>query len=146
MPDCRRVSPAERSRIGTIHDPHTVYAYLGPKSWRLKRERAWLLLLSARYELENEGVIGEGSVDEVEVDLDWALECVRLPSTPFAVLGHNHPNGSAWPSVEDARLTQSMRRAARAQGVELLDHVVLGRDQYFSFRQEQLWQVTRTRS
>ena len=132
--------------MGTIHSPHTVYGYLGPESWRLRRERAWLLLLSPRYELLSRGVIGEGVSDEVEVDLDWALACVRLPDTPYAVLAHNHPNGAAWPSEADVDLTRSMAKAARRAGVELLDHVVLGRDQNFSFRERQLWQVSRTRT
>jgi DNA repair protein RadC len=60
------------------------------------------------------------------------------------VLAHNHPNGHAWPSDDDANLTRSMGRAAHRQGVALLDHVVLGRDQYYSFKEGQLWQVTRT--
>jgi DNA repair protein RadC len=144
VPDCRTMPAGESRRVGTIHDPHTVYAYLAPKSVRLKYERAWLLLLSPEYYLVNEGQIGQGDVRSVEVDLDWALACVRKPNTPYAVLAHNHPNGQAWPSEDDANLTRSMQQAARRQGVTLLDHVVLGRDQYFSFREANLWQVTRT--
>lgn len=114
------------------------------ESLALKRERAWLLMLSPGYELVSVGVVGEGEESSVEIDLDWALSCVRQPSTPFVVLTHNHPSGSAWPSTDDDRLTQSMSRAARSAKTTLLDHVVLGRDQYFSFREQVLWQVTRT--
>jgi DNA repair protein RadC len=146
VPDCRPVAPERAREIGSIHDPHTVYALLSPQSFSLRRERAWLLLLSANYLLVNEGRIGDGTVDEVEIDLDWALACVKRPHTPFAVLAHNHPNGHAWPSVDDENLTRSMQRSARRQGIDLLDHVVLGRDQYFSFREGALWQVTRTRT
>lgn len=144
LPDCRTISATERRRAGTIHSAHSVYAYLAPQSLPLKRERAWLLLLSSSYELVSVGVIGEGVRDAVEVDLDWALSCVRRPDTPYCVLVHNHPNGSAWPSTDDADLTQQMTRAARAADTLLLDHVVLGRDQYFSFRERVLWQVTAT--
>lgn len=144
MPDCRTTTAKERESVGTIYSAHTVYAYLGPQSMRLKRERAWMLLLSPGYELVSEGIVGEGNTDSVEIDLEWALSCVRRPNTPFCVLGHNHPNGSAWPSVDDEHLTQSMARAAHRAGIVLLDHVVLGRDQYFSFRERVLWQVTRT--
>jgi DNA repair protein RadC len=146
MPECRRVPEDERRRVGTIHDPHTVFSLLGPKASRLKCERAWLLLLDHHYFLASEGVIGEGKRDEVEVDLDWALACVRLPETPYCVLAHNHPNGQAWPSVDDENLTRALGRVAARQRVTLLDHVVLGRNQYFSFAEGQLWQVTKTRS
>lgn len=144
LPDCRTISAAERRRVGTIYSAHTVYGYLAPQSLPLKRERAWLLLLSPAYELVSVGIVGEGVSDSVEIDLDWSLSCVRRPDTPFVVLSHNHPNGSAWPSTDDEALTQSMARAARGANATLLDHVVLGRDQYFSFRERLLWQVTRT--
>jgi DNA repair protein RadC len=146
VPDCRRLPAAESRAVGTITNPHDVYAFLSPKSWRMKHERAWLLLLSSGYHLVNVGEIGRGGPREVEVDLDWALACVRVPETPYAVLAHNHPNGAAWPSVEDVHLTRAMQRAAARQRVHLLDHVVLGRDQYFSFQEGRLWQVTKTRS
>jgi DNA repair protein RadC len=142
-PDCRAITSAERRRAGTIHSPHAVYQYLAPESMRLKRERAWLLLLSPGYELVTVGTIGEGGPSSVEIDLDWALACVRRPETAFCVLSHNHPSGSAWPSTDDDNLTQSMASAARRAGISLLDHVVLGRDEYFSFRERRLWQVTR---
>lgn len=144
VPDCTPTSPTEARRIGTIHGPHTVYAYLGPKAWRLKKERAWLLALTPEYLLANEGVIGEGSETSVEVDLDWALSCVRRGTAPFCVLAHNHPSGRAWPSQEDARLTRAMQAAAARQRCTLLDHVVIGRNEYFSFTEGQLWQVTKT--
>lgn len=145
-PECRRLGPRERAELGTFHDPHSVYAYMVRKTWRLRHERAWLLLLGRDYRLWSEGQIGEGVSNTVEVDLDWSLACVRLPETPFAVLVHNHPNGQAWPSQDDAHLTGAMGRAASRQGVALLDHVVMGRDQYFSFQERQLWAVTKTRS
>jgi DNA repair protein RadC len=146
VPDCHPVAASEAARIGTIHDPHTVYALLSRQSWNLRVERAWLLLLSPSYHLVNEGRIGQGDHQSVEVDLDWSLACVRSSHTPFAILAHNHPDGRAWPSDDDASLTRSMQASARRQGVELLDHVVLGRDQYFSFREANLWQVTRTKT
>jgi DNA repair protein RadC len=146
VPDCRRLPAAESRAVGTLTNPHDVYAFLSPKSWRMKHERAWLLLLSNGYYLVNVGEIGQGGPRDVEIDLDWALSCVRLPETPYAVLGHNHPNGAAWPSDADVHLTRAMQRAAARQRVHLLDHVVLGRDQYFSFQEGRLWQVTTTRS
>jgi len=96
-----------------------------------------MLLLTEQKLLAVESEIGRGVENEVEVDLDWALRCARLPSTPFCILAHNHPSGSAWPSWEDARLTRDMGRVAWSQGVHMLDHVVLGRGEFFSFHHQQ---------
>lgn len=134
MPVCTRVPRSEAERIGPVDGPDVVYKLLAPRSVPLKHERAWLLLLQSDKFLAVENEIGQGIVDEVEVDLDWALRCARLPDTPFAILAHNHPSGSSWPSVQDGRLTRDMGAVAYAQGVELLDHVVLGRGNFYSFR------------
>lgn len=96
-----------------------------------------MLLLTRDMLLQVESLIGEGESSEVTIDLDWALSCARTPATPFCILAHNHPSGSAWPSWEDARLTRDMVRAAAAQGIQLLDHVVLGRGEVFSFAYDQ---------
>jgi len=121
-------------RFGALDTPAQVYGWLAHKSVPLKREKAWILLLTPTKLLRVESEIGRGTTDEVEIDLDWALSCARTPEqTPFAILAHNHPSGSAWPSVADARLTADMGAAATRQGFELLDHVVLGNREFFSF-------------
>jgi DNA repair protein RadC len=136
VPVCTPVAAARAQALGPIDSPQVVYALLSPKSLRMTQERAWMLLLTRDKMLAVESEIGRGSEDAVEVDLDWALKCVRLPTTPYCVLAHNHPSGSAWPSWQDARLTHDMGRVAWAQGVELLDHVILGRGEFYSFHHE----------
>lgn len=136
VPVCTPVSAARADAIGPVDSPAVVYELLSPRSLRLTRERAWLLLLSSRKALLVESEVGRGTESDVEIDLDWALACVRRPETRYCILAHNHPTGSAWPSWQDARLTREMGRAAWAQGVELLDHVILGRGEYFSFHHQ----------
>jgi DNA repair protein RadC len=46
---------------------------------------------------------------------------------------HNHPSGDPTPSPEDASLTLRLRKAGEMLGVQVLDHVILGRDKHFSF-------------
>jgi DNA repair protein RadC len=136
VPICTTVAPSRAAAIGPVDSPNVVYAILSPRSLRLTKERAWMLLLGPSKLLVVESEIGRGVVDEVEIDLDWALACVRRPGTPYCVLAHNHPSGSAWPSWQDVRLTREMGRAAWSQGIELLDHVILGRGEFYSFHHQ----------
>ncbi len=46
---------------------------------------------------------------------------------------HNHPSGDPTPSPEDRRVTERLRRAGEILGIAVLDHVVVGRDSYYSF-------------
>ena len=49
------------------------------------------------------------------------------------VLAHNHPSGEPTPSPEDVSLTDRLCRAGELVGIRVLDHLVIGREGYFSF-------------
>jgi DNA repair protein RadC len=51
------------------------------------------------------------------------------------VVAHNHPSGDPEPSSEDCALTERLRDASRLLGLELLDHVVVGRTGFVSLRE-----------
>ena len=48
------------------------------------------------------------------------------------ILIHNHPSGESKPSKEDYMLTGAIDRMFRCIGLKLLDHIIIGRDSYFS--------------
>ena len=54
------------------------------------------------------------------------------------VLGHNHPSGDPSPSEQDCTLTEDMVEAGKILGIEILDHVIIGDDEYYSFKMEGL--------
>jgi DNA repair protein RadC len=51
------------------------------------------------------------------------------------VVVHNHPSGDPEPSPEDCALTERLKDGARLLGVDLLDHVVVARGGFVSFRE-----------
>jgi len=54
------------------------------------------------------------------------------------IIAHNHPSGQLVPSIEDKRVTKRLKEVGTIMGIELLDHVILSRDGYLSFREEGL--------
>ena len=52
------------------------------------------------------------------------------------IIVHNHPSGSPAPSENDLQFTQKMKRACEDIGIICLDHIVIGKYQYYSFREE----------
>jgi DNA repair protein RadC len=46
---------------------------------------------------------------------------------------HNHPSGKASPSDQDIETTRKLKRAADVMEILLLDHIILGQNQYYSF-------------
>ena len=54
------------------------------------------------------------------------------------VIAHNHPSGDVMPSQQDTRLTQQLAAAGQLLGITLRDHIILTKNNYFSFRQHHL--------
>lgn len=54
------------------------------------------------------------------------------------IVAHNHPSGDPTPSPEDVRVTEQIVDAGRLLDIELLDHIVIGRNRYVSLRERNL--------
>ena len=54
------------------------------------------------------------------------------------VFVHNHPSGNTEPSEEDFPITERLVEVARVVGIEVVDHIIVGRDGHFSFQTEGL--------
>ncbi|MCB4764127.1 MAG: DNA repair protein RadC [Sulfurovum sp.] len=54
------------------------------------------------------------------------------------IIAHNHPSGTLRPSRADIRITERLKEVAKLVGIELLDHVILSQEGYYSFSDEGL--------
>jgi DNA repair protein RadC len=52
------------------------------------------------------------------------------------IVAHNHPSGTVNPSRADIRLTSQISQACKIMDIELLDHLVITPDKYYSFKEE----------
>lgn len=52
------------------------------------------------------------------------------------ILVHNHPSGNPQPSSEDIKLTERIQQAGDIMGIKLLDHIIVGENEFFSFQRE----------
>lgn len=75
------------------------------------------------------------SVAEPREILHHACKCL---ATSLVVI-HNHPSGSCQPSQMDIDFTQKLKRSCDDLGVILLDHLIVGHKDYYSFREEVDW-------
>lgn len=57
------------------------------------------------------------------------------------VLVHNHPSGDVEPSEEDLALTKKLIAASELLGIEIIDHVIIAKDGYFSFAENKLIKI-----
>ena len=93
-----------------------------------------MLYLDHRNNLMRDEMIAEGTVDHAPV---YPREVVRRAlelSASAMVLVHNHPSGDPTPSQADIAMTRKVVDAAQALGLQVHDHIVVGRDGTASFR------------
>jgi len=51
---------------------------------------------------------------------------------------HNHPADDAKPSEEDIKLTENLCQAAKLMGIQVIDHIIVTKNEHFSFQAEGL--------
>jgi DNA repair protein RadC len=98
------------------------------------REEFRLLFLDKRNFLIADEVQGVGTVDHTPV---YPREVVRraleLGSTAI-ILVHNHPSGDPTPSTADIKVTHDIIAISKQMGIEVHDHIIIGRNGHASFR------------
>ena len=77
--------------------------------------------------------LGEGVVNEVELNVRKIVEIALKNRASSVVLAHNHPDGVALPSYEDELATRKVMNALELVNITLQDHIVVGEDDYISF-------------
>ncbi len=98
-------------------------------------EEVRVLFLNAKNMLIRNEPMSEGSVDEAAVYVREVVARALEYQATAIILVHNHPSGNPAPSPADVELTCSAAEAGELLGIELLDHVVIGRGRHASLRQ-----------
>jgi DNA repair protein RadC len=99
------------------------------------RERFVALYLDARHRVVRRRLVSVGTLTASLVHPREVLGPALRARAAALVVVHNHPSGDPEPSPEDCALTERLRDAARLLGLELLDHVVVGRNGFVSLRE-----------
>jgi DNA repair protein RadC len=104
----------------------------------LKDERFCVIYLDAQNRLTNIETIQEGIVNQAVVYPRKVLENALKQKASAVILVHNHPSGQVKPSDADIRLTKTIQETARILDIIVHDHVIIGENRFFSFREEGL--------
>ncbi len=113
-----------------------VFDYLFHSMRDLKREVFKVLFLNRKNELIVDQDVFEGSLTGSAVYPREILTIALEQRAAALVVVHNHPSGDPTPSAEDRKLTRELLWASKLLGVQLLDHIIIGNNVYFSFADE----------
>ena len=102
----------------------------------LKDERFCVIYLNTQNKVIDMETIQEGIVNQAVVYPRKVLENALKQKASAVILVHNHPSGHVRPSDADIRLTKMIQETARILDILVHDHIIIGENTVFSFREE----------
>ena len=132
----RRLWP-DADPIPLVRGPETIFE-LTADIRRSNREHFVGFYLNSRNQVLRREIISIGSLNASIVHPREVFIPALAVSAASLILAHNHPSGDPSPSEEDLAITRRITESGRLLGVELLDHVVVARDAYTSFKERRL--------
>ncbi len=78
--------------------------------------------------------MGDGSIDSAAIYVREVIKRAMELSSASLIIVHNHPSGAPDPSKQDIAITRDLVNAARPLGINILDHIIIGRGSHKSLR------------
>ena len=135
----RRRKDTETSKRIKITGSQSVFDVVYPHLGDLNHEEFWVIFLNRANEVIGKENISKGGVSGTIVDPKVVFkQAVQFPASAI-ILAHNHPSGNLKPSQADHQLTKKLKEAGNALDIPVLDHLIIGERDYFSFVDERVF-------
>jgi DNA repair protein RadC len=119
-----------------IKSAKDVFDYVSPKVSSLDRECFMVLHLDTKNRVIKEEVVSVGTLNSSIVHPRELFKSAIKESANSVILAHNHPSGDPTPSQEDEEMTDRIMDAGKLLGIDVLDHVIIGKDEFYSFKEK----------
>lgn len=126
------------SKFKTLLTPEAVYQVIKPKIAHLKKEHFILASFDTRNRLIGVDTISVGTLNSSLVHPRELFSVAIRRHAASVIIAHNHPSGDPDPSDEDLRVTKKLVEAGKLMGIQVLDHIVVAQDSFFSFSSESI--------
>jgi DNA repair protein RadC len=132
----RRTLFGDRDERPQMLSTGSLVEYLTPRYAGFAVERFGVVLLDQKYRVIRSEIVSTGTIESSISNPRDVFRVAILAQASFVVAFHNHPSGDPAPSVHDRLMTLRMRNAGEVVGIPLIDHIILGATDHYSFRQE----------
>ena len=118
-----------------IVSPEDAASYLYPKISTKSTEHFAAVLLNSKNKIIGFEIISQGSINSSVVHPREVFNSAIVNHAAGIIASHNHPSGDPSPSKEDKTLTNSLAESGKMIGIPVLDHIIVGHNCYFSFKE-----------
>ena len=130
----KRISKPIENIKTKIKAPRDIVNLLMDELKNEKREMVKVIILNSHNTILKIQTISQGGTNSVQVDTkDILMEAVKM-GAPKIIMVHNHPSGETSPSKADIEFTEKLAKAVEIFGIQLLDHIIIGYNEYTSIK------------
>ena len=116
-----------------IKDSRSVATYLQSKLMDLPHEVFAVIFLNRSNKIKHFEIISSGGITGTVADPRIILKKALEEEAVSVILCHNHPSGNLRPSKADSDLTEKIKNAAKYFDIQVLDHIIVSNEGYYSF-------------
>lgn len=127
------VKTSERFKISNSADCYKIFLQFFDADTIEHKESAWALFLNQSNQVISITKISEGSVNATLIDPKLIFQAALLVNAISVIIAHNHPSGNLTASLSDRQMTKKLADAAKVLEMNLLDHLVITNEGYYSF-------------
>jgi len=121
-----------------IEKSEDIYNYLKNELANKKNEYFYAILLNTKNVIISKEVISKGTLDASLVHPREAFKAAIKKSAKSIIFVHNHPSGDVNPSKHDFLTTRNLVDVGNILDIKVLDHIIIGDNDYYSFKKENL--------
>jgi len=126
-------TPLQRPQIKKSED---VFSLMHPVLADLPHEEFWVLVLNQANRVMTRFNVSKGGISGTVIDVRLIMEKALYQHASSLILCHNHPSGNQKPSQPDISITKKLSDAGKILDIQVLDHVIIAENHYFSFADE----------
>ena len=120
----------------SVFSSEVISEYLIKKYGHERQEHLAVLYLNVQNRVIEERTVFVGGVNRSIASPREIIHHACKNMASRIIIVHNHPSGQVMPSKNDLTFTKQIKTACDTVGVDVLDHIIVGRDAYYSFREE----------
>ena len=121
-----------------INSPKAAYEIVRSFLEPLDHEELWVIVLDMRNRVMALVALYKGSLNSSQVRVAEIFRKAMIENAPSIIIAHNHPSGDPSPSPDDIAVTKSIVEAGKLLDIQVLDHLIIGKDRFVSLKERKL--------
>lgn len=134
----RRRRPEVGRTEAVVRFSQDAYYYIRTFIEDLDHEEFWVVYLTHANRIKGSECLSSGGMEGTVIDVRMLFRNALERKATYIIIAHNHPGGSLKPSTYDEMITRKIFEGGKLLDIKLYDHIVVGRNAYFSFADEGL--------